>query len=60
MHYSFMRKIRLAFIDSDLLYRGAIYKGRFDCIHIAHDSPVCRLLKYDIYQLYYILELDFF
>ena len=31
MHYSLMGKIRLPFIDSDLLYRGAL-NGRFDCI----------------------------
>ena len=30
MHYSLMRKMRLPFIGSDLLYRGA--KGMFDCV----------------------------
>jgi len=29
MHYSLMRKMRLPFINSDLLYRGALW-GRFD------------------------------
>ena len=27
MHYSFIRKMRLLFIDSDLLYRGALKAG---------------------------------
>ena len=31
MYYSLMEKMRLPFIDSDLLYRGGI-EGRFDCI----------------------------
>jgi len=31
MQYSLMGKMRLPFIDSDLLYRGAL-SGRFDCI----------------------------
>ena len=30
MHYSLIRKMWLSFIDSDLLYRAAIYDG-FDC-----------------------------
>ena len=30
MHYTIMEKMRLPFIDSGLLYRGALY-GRFDC-----------------------------
>ena len=30
MHYTLMGKMRLPFIDSGLLYRGALY-GRFDC-----------------------------
>ena len=30
MQYSLMGKMRLPFIDSDLLYRGVI-EGRFDC-----------------------------
>jgi len=25
MHYSLMQKMRLPFVDSDLLYRGALY-----------------------------------
>ena len=33
MHFSLMGKTRLPFIDSDLLYRGAL-KGRLDCIQI--------------------------
>ena len=40
MYYSLMGKMRLSFIDSDLLYRGALL-GRFDCIHInSQDSRV--------------------
>ena len=31
MHYSFMGKLRLPFIDSGLLYGGALL-GRFDCL----------------------------
>ena len=31
MHYSLMGKMRLQFLDSGLLYRGAL-SGRFDCI----------------------------
>ena len=31
MYYSLMGKMKLSFIDSDLLYRGALL-GRFDCI----------------------------
>jgi len=30
MYYSLMGKMRLPFIDSDLLYRGVL-KSRFDC-----------------------------
>jgi hypothetical protein len=26
MHYTLMEKIRFPFIDSDLLYRGALYR----------------------------------
>jgi hypothetical protein len=33
MHYSLMGKMRLPFIDSDLLFRGAL-EGRFDCLFI--------------------------
>ena len=32
MHYSLMGKMRLPFIDSDLLFRGAL-EGRFDFIY---------------------------
>ena len=33
MHYSLMGKMRLVFIDSDLLYRGVLL-DKFDCIFL--------------------------
>jgi hypothetical protein len=34
-----MGKMRLPFIDSDLLYRGAL-QGRFDCIMKMHQTLI--------------------
>jgi len=41
MYYSLMQKMKLSFIDSDLLYRGA-FQVRRDCIFIWYwsDSQV--------------------
>ena len=33
MHHTLMGKMRLPFIDSDLLYRG-VHEDRFDCINV--------------------------
>ena len=35
MHYSFMGKMRLPIVDSDLLYRGALY-SRFDYTSVSN------------------------
>ena len=47
MHYSLMGKMRLHFIDSDLLYRGSLYLGRFDCTRNDHIT---------LFQLSYVAE----
>ena len=42
MHYSLIEQMRLSFINSDLLYRGAI-EGRFDftCTRSFYYSQTC-------------------
>ena len=36
MHYSLIAKMRLAFIDSDLLYIDVPFYGRFDCAYVTY------------------------
>jgi hypothetical protein len=50
MHYSLMGKIRLPFIDSDLLYRGTL-KGRFDC-------PIKTSNQYLLFSLLFFESVD--
>ena len=49
MQYSLMRKLRLSFIDSDILYRGVL-QDRFDCILISQHQPLNGLYKRSIHN----------
>jgi hypothetical protein len=61
MHYSLMGKMRLPFIDSELLYRGAIKAGLTVCIlpfpnkFDSHDTAG-KVLKVAIHIVYLVVR----
>jgi hypothetical protein len=57
MHYSLMGKMRLPFIDSDLLYRGTL---RQVWLYIVCRYNNCKLLWVTIYMLTYSVNLFVF